>query len=153
MTSSIAHASTRSCVALHERAGCPTGHAARHGTHRPAVLRSRGGRFSLRTYAEPEGTSAASRDGNPPSSGSTPVPTQEGVRPQAVAGPDTSLGKKLAGGALAGTLVVFLAMRGLTGPTSLEQLKSEAVDLDIALTNGKPTLIEFYADWCKVKGS
>lgn len=49
-----------------------------------------------------------------------------------------------------GTLAVFLAARGLTGPTSLEQLKSDAVDLDIALTNGKPTLIEFYADWCKV---
>ncbi|KAL6776299.1 CCS5 [Auxenochlorella protothecoides x Auxenochlorella symbiontica] len=150
MTCSIVSAGANSLVGLHERPGCPPRHAAWHGTRQLTVLKTGRHRNTVPRYAEPESVSAASRDSTPASSASTTPPTQEGVRPDSLPAPDTSLGKKLAGGALVGTLAVFLAARGLTGPTSLEQLKSDAVDLDIALTNGKPTLIEFYADWCKV---
>jgi thiol-disulfide isomerase/thioredoxin len=54
----------------------------------------------------------------------------------------------LAGGAVAMGVVVFAASRLLAGGPSLAALESEAVPLDVALSNGRPTLVEFYASWC-----
>ncbi|KIZ07440.1 thioredoxin-like protein [Monoraphidium neglectum] len=56
----------------------------------------------------------------------------------------------LAGGAVAMGVVVFAASRLLAGGPSLAALESEAVPLDVALSNGRPTLVEFYASWCDV---
>ncbi|MBE9142060.1 thioredoxin family protein [Planktothrix mougeotii] len=45
-------------------------------------------------------------------------------------------------------VAVFLGVRMDATTTSLPQLAEESVPMDVALRNGKPTLIEFYANWC-----
>ncbi|MEM9535125.1 MAG: thioredoxin family protein [Cyanobacteria bacterium P01_E01_bin.45] len=45
-------------------------------------------------------------------------------------------------------LVLFFASQVQGGQISLESLAQRAVPLEVAQANGKPTLIEFYADWC-----
>jgi len=50
------------------------------------------------------------------------------------------------------TLIVLLALglRSETTTASLAQLDQQSTPLELALTNGKPSLIEFYANWCTV---
>lgn len=43
---------------------------------------------------------------------------------------------------------IFFGLQTETGTASLEALAETATPLDVALTNEKPTLIEFYANWC-----
>jgi thiol-disulfide isomerase/thioredoxin len=50
--------------------------------------------------------------------------------------------------AIALSVVLFLALQTKTGATSLDTQAEEATPLEIALSNGKPTLMEFYANWC-----
>jgi thiol-disulfide isomerase/thioredoxin len=47
-------------------------------------------------------------------------------------------------------LVIALALgiRAQKFTTSLESQATEATPIDLALSNGKPTLMEFYANWC-----
>lgn len=65
--------------------------------------------------------------------------------------PDTKIGIQLRNGIVAVATVaiamlVFFASR-TQGP-SIGQLAAESVPLEQALANGKPTFVEFYADWC-----
>lgn len=46
------------------------------------------------------------------------------------------------------SVVLFFAVTQNRGSQSLEQQAQAALPLDVALTNHKPTLIEFYANWC-----
>lgn len=46
------------------------------------------------------------------------------------------------------SLALFLGLRTGTSSGSLANLAAVAVPLDVALKSGKPTLIEFYANWC-----
>ena len=50
--------------------------------------------------------------------------------------------------AIALSVALFLGLRTETGSTSLSKLAEEATPLEVALTNGKPSLMEFYANWC-----
>ncbi|MFS8867717.1 thioredoxin domain-containing protein [Synechococcus sp. H65.1] len=43
---------------------------------------------------------------------------------------------------------LFLANQAQQGRASLATLAAEAVPWEEALVNGKPSLVEFYADWC-----
>jgi thiol-disulfide isomerase/thioredoxin len=50
--------------------------------------------------------------------------------------------------AIALSLAIFLGFQTQTSSVSLEAQAANAVPIDIAVRNGKPTLIEFYANWC-----
>ncbi|ELR99725.1 thioredoxin family protein [Gloeocapsa sp. PCC 73106] len=50
--------------------------------------------------------------------------------------------------AIALSTVIFLGNTSSNNSTSLEAQAQQSVALETALTNGKPTLIEFYANWC-----
>lgn len=45
-------------------------------------------------------------------------------------------------------IAIFLGIRTQSPTASLSTLAESAVPLETALTNGKPTLVEFYANWC-----
>ncbi len=47
-------------------------------------------------------------------------------------------------------VVLALGLRSETTTASLAQLDQQSTPLELALTNGKPSLVEFYANWCTV---
>ena len=46
------------------------------------------------------------------------------------------------------TVLVFFGLRVQSTVPTLGSMAEAAVPLDVALANGKPSLVEFYADWC-----
>jgi thiol:disulfide interchange protein len=48
------------------------------------------------------------------------------------------------------TTALFLGIQTQRSSTSLNAVATAALPIDVALNNDRPTLIEFYADWCKV---
>jgi thiol-disulfide isomerase/thioredoxin len=48
------------------------------------------------------------------------------------------------------SLALFLGLKKGTKTDSLEALAARAVPIDVALKSGKPTIMEFYANWCGV---
>jgi len=75
--------------------------------------------------------------GQSPSSGAQPANTQ-------------SNSALLAVGSIGLAVFAFVASRSLTGRPALEELRIQSMPLDSALSNGRPTVLEFYADWCEV---
>ena len=56
----------------------------------------------------------------------------------------------IAGGAVGFGIAAFVALNLASGAPTFENLERASVPLDTALQNGKPTVIEFYASWCKI---
>ncbi len=56
----------------------------------------------------------------------------------------------LAVGSVGLAVVAFVASRSLLGRPALDELRLKSMPLDSALANGRPTVLEFYADWCEV---
>lgn len=52
--------------------------------------------------------------------------------------------------AIALSVALFLGLRTESNSVSLATLDEESTPLEVALSNGKPTLMEFYAYWCTV---
>ncbi|MEM9926498.1 MAG: thioredoxin family protein [Cyanobacteria bacterium P01_D01_bin.50] len=48
------------------------------------------------------------------------------------------------------SVALFLGLRSETKSVSLAELDEHSTPLEVALSNGKPSLIEFYANWCTV---
>jgi thiol-disulfide isomerase/thioredoxin len=52
--------------------------------------------------------------------------------------------------AIALSVSLFIGLRSQTNTVSLTALDENSTPLEVALSNGKPTLMEFYANWCTV---
>ncbi|NWF62486.1 MAG: thioredoxin fold domain-containing protein [Fischerella sp.] len=52
--------------------------------------------------------------------------------------------------AIALSVALVLGLRTETSSASLAKLAEQSTPLEVAMTNGKPSLVEFYADWCTV---
>lgn len=52
--------------------------------------------------------------------------------------------------AIALSVSLFIGLRSQTNSVSLTALDENSTPLEVALSNGKPTLMEFYANWCTV---
>jgi thiol-disulfide isomerase/thioredoxin len=50
--------------------------------------------------------------------------------------------------AIALTVALFLGLQSQSGRPSLATLAAQATPYEVAQGNGKPSLVEFYADWC-----
>ncbi|KAK9164046.1 hypothetical protein Syun_004948 [Stephania yunnanensis] len=72
--------------------------------------------------------------------------TQNNVFPEF---PTKDINRRVALGSVVGAVGLFLSSR-LDFGVSLKDLSAAAMPYERALTNGKPTVVEFYADWCEV---
>ncbi|MGB3512471.1 MAG: thioredoxin family protein [Microcoleaceae cyanobacterium] len=50
--------------------------------------------------------------------------------------------------AIALSVTIFIGLQTETSSVSLSEMAEDSTPLDVALSNGKPTLVEFYANWC-----
>lgn len=130
-------------------------------THRPALLGSRHFAGSSRYF---HACRHLSRSLNVPllrcSAGSDPKDVQL-VKDSETDEPSISFSSEtasqnssgnvlLAVGAVAVAAASLFVVKTLDGGPALDRLRSTSMPLEVALINGRPTVLEFYADWCEV---
>ncbi|MDB9376064.1 thioredoxin family protein [Nodularia sphaerocarpa] len=69
--------------------------------------------------------------------------------------PETTTGRRvrnflIAIVAIALSVALVLGLRTETNSTSLADLDQASTPLEVAISNGKPSIVEFYANWCTV---
>lgn len=85
-------------------------------------------------------------EGEPGERAAEQGPPPAAAPPVAAPAEPSSSGKGLlAGGAVGLGVALFLAARLTVGGPSFAALEADSVPLDAALTNGRPTVLEFYA--------
>lgn len=89
---------------------------------------------------DPEKSTADAESSAPPSPPNTPPAPQQADGPK---------GHFLAAASVGFGIALFLTTRVFSGP-SFAALEAGSVPLDEALSNGRPTVVEFYADWCEI---
>uniref|UniRef100_UPI000B49CB33 thioredoxin family protein n=1 Tax=Calothrix rhizosoleniae TaxID=888997 RepID=UPI000B49CB33 len=52
--------------------------------------------------------------------------------------------------AIALSVALFLGLKTETSTASLDELSKQSTPLEVAINNNKPSIMEFYADWCTV---
>lgn len=77
----------------------------------------------------------------------------ENSGPSPVEGTPSAIGQKIRNllvvtVAIALSVLLFLGIRTQAPTASLSELAESAVPLETALANGKPSFVEFYANWC-----
>ncbi|XVE91982.1 hypothetical protein REPUB_Repub01dG0057800 [Reevesia pubescens] len=63
--------------------------------------------------------------------------------------PNKNINRRIAVGSTLAAVGLFLSSR-LDFGVSLKDLSAAAMSYEEAISNGKPTVVEFYADWCEV---
>ncbi|MBE9055373.1 thioredoxin family protein [Sphaerospermopsis sp. LEGE 08334] len=84
---------------------------------------------------------------------STDAPIKTGVNTSTT--PGSTFGKRVRNFlivivAIALSAALFLGLRTQTTSVSLTELDAASTPLEVAVSNNKPSLVEFYADWCTV---
>ncbi|KAF8377474.1 hypothetical protein HHK36_030853 [Tetracentron sinense] len=64
--------------------------------------------------------------------------------------PNKNINKQFAVASIFAALGLFLSARLEKFGVSLKDLSAAAVPYEAAISNGMPTVVEFYADWCEV---
>ncbi|CAN6292659.1 unnamed protein product [Urochloa humidicola] len=64
--------------------------------------------------------------------------------------PNKDLNRRVALLSTLGAVALFASQRLNLSEASLKDLAANSVPYEQALSNGKPTVVEFYADWCEV---
>ncbi|MBE9188238.1 thioredoxin family protein [Microcoleus sp. LEGE 07076] len=82
---------------------------------------------------------------NPNSPNSTPAPAPKNLEAKSAAQIRNLL---IVLAAIALSVSIFFGVRTQTPSSSLTEMAKASAPLETALTNGKPTLMEFYANWC-----
>ena len=78
-------------------------------------------------------------------------PSSPPRRPADAASPSESGNKRfVAGGAVGLGVALFLAARFSMGAPSFATVEANSVPFESALSNGRPTVLEFYANYCEV---